>query len=121
MMSFAVLSTENTRLFESYGDCYLAFDDYPTVNWDGKSNLPIDVLQAKSIFETWAGDNMGRNSQSSIVHFKLAKVVTEESFRGYWVYIIRYVVFMNGKPAEPFNRHLAIDMSGKVIESNCET
>jgi hypothetical protein len=99
--------------------CELSFKSAPSIKWDAKSELPIPFLSVKSIFNDWIKENLKPAEVAHPTNFDLASVAAEGLDTSYWVFKIRYVVFENEQPSIKFNRKVAVDMSGKIIESQC--
>ncbi|WP_024607370.1 hypothetical protein [Pseudoalteromonas sp. C1] len=112
-----------TYTFESWPEngkhCEFSFDSAPTINWDGTSELPISFLNVQSIFNDWIKVNLKPTEEAHPTSFDLATVAADGLDTSYWVFKVRFVVFKNGQPSAMFNRRVAIDMAGKVIEAQC--
>ncbi|GGD62885.1 hypothetical protein GCM10011357_17720 [Lacimicrobium alkaliphilum] len=120
-ISATAIASEYT--FESWSNsgnrCVLQFSSVPDVNWDGKSKLPLSIEDVREIFNDWTKRALASNEQAHVTGYDLSSVVADGIAQNYWVFKIRYTVFSNNEPSETFNRKVAIDLSGRVIEAKC--
>ena len=121
LFSFVSLSNDYTfDTWQSNGKkCNLTFDKVPTKNWDGMSELPLSVKEVSSIFRNWASKNLEKTEKAHAVSFNLSSVALEGMGNNYWVFKVGYVVFNHNVPSTYFNRKLAIELTGKVIQPKC--
>lgn len=116
-------SIGNGFVFESWKtqgkNCVLKFEQVPSQNWDGKSEVPLSIAEANAAFQKWASSSLPKTHKAHVVSFNFSSVAPENLSSNFWVYKIGYVVFENNIPASNFNRKLAIDLAAKVIEPEC--
>jgi len=122
--SFGNFVDAEQYVFESWTEdgknCTLQFESEPTTNWDGKSELPLPFSDIALKFDDWVTTTIKSSEEAHAVSFNFATVATDGLESAYWIFKIGYVVFENGQPATRFNRKVAIDLSGKVMEAVCE-
>ena len=121
IMHTATIASEH--IFESWTEkgksCVLQFKNAPEVNWDGKSELPLTFQKVRSIFNDWAKKTLAPNEEAHVTNYDLSSVAAVGFNQGFWVFKIRYVVFKNNIPTNTFNRRVAINLTGNVIEAIC--
>ncbi|MEN3158688.1 hypothetical protein ABC502_09925 [Alkalimonas sp. NCh-2] len=126
-LCFAVLLscavTANQQAFEIWSEnmtqCTLGFDAEPKVHWDGKSALPISFKQIQAIFSSWAENNLTATEVAHVTSYELASVAAKGLEMNHWVFKIKYVVFESDVPSVSFNRKIAVDLTGQIIEAEC--
>ncbi|SEB03356.1 hypothetical protein [Alkalimonas amylolytica] len=121
LLSCAV--TANQYVFETWVEnmtqCALKFDAEPNIHWDGKSELPISFQQVQAIFSSWAESNLVAGEAAHVTSYELASVAADGLAMNHWVFKIKYVVFENNVPSASFNRKVALNLSGQIIEADC--
>ncbi len=121
-ISATAIASEYT--FESWSNsgskCVLQFSSAPKINWDGQSKLPLSIEDVRVIFNDWAKKTLASSEQAHVTAYDLSSVVADGMTQNYWVFKVRYTVFNNSEPSETFNRKVAIDLSGRIIEAKCD-
>ena len=108
--------------FEGATSCSLNLVELPNSRWDGTTKLPIDILEVGKIFERWSKKKFDERYDIFISSYELVRTYKEVSLdnaKTVWLYKIKFVTFLKNKPATPFNRKIAINLDGQVIEPRC--
>jgi len=100
--------------------CQFEVESMPSINWDGKSALPISINEVDQFFRDAVAKELESNQSVEVTNYVLSRTFTERLMQTIWLYRIEYLVFEPKNVNFPVRRQLAITLDGSVLYPRCD-